>query len=212
MNGTCDTEHLIDDDGEAAAELKRDTLVMGNLAYFQLRANPGLFWIRADYHTQLPSSQFELALEGAPENERYSHAVPVAINSLIAAPHRLHVVRSSDESGTKLDLSSPGISEWHIWDAFKKMVVRSTKLPSHVCTETLHIFSLASGHMYERLLRIMIASVRKHTSCPLEFWFIDNFLSPKFKQIMPAMAVRSVGIINFSLYIFLNYTCLLGMI
>merc|ERR1719159_2178157 len=53
---------------------------------------------------------------------------------------------------------------------------------------TIHIFSVASGHLYEKLLGIMILSVRNRTKCPLHFWFIDNFLSPKFKAFIPHFA------------------------
>ncbi|CAE7948101.1 ggtA [Symbiodinium sp. KB8] len=56
--------------------------------------------------------------------------------------------------------------------------------------ETIHIFSVASGHLYEKLLSIMILSVRNNTKNPLHFWFIDNFLSPKFKAFIPHMAAR----------------------
>jgi len=54
----------------------------------------------------------------------------------------------------------------------------------------VHIFSVASGHRYERLLRIMILSVRKHTDCPLRLWLVDNFLSPSFRKILPSIAER----------------------
>ena len=52
----------------------------------------------------------------------------------------------------------------------------------------IHVFSLATGHMYERLLRIMMLSVTKRTSMPVKFWLFENFLSPKFKDIAAAMA------------------------
>merc|ERR1719453_2786599 len=34
----------------------------------------------------------------------------------------------------------------------------------------------------------MILSVRNKTKCPLHFWFIDQFLSPSFKEFIPMMA------------------------
>jgi UDP-glucose:glycoprotein glucosyltransferase len=58
------------------------------------------------------------------------------------------------------------------------------------CNETIHVFSVASGHRYERLLRIMMLSVRKHTDCPLHFWLIENFLSPHFRRLLPALAAK----------------------
>jgi len=56
--------------------------------------------------------------------------------------------------------------------------------------EKIHIFSVASGHLYEKLLGIMILSVRNKTKNPLHFWFIDNFLSPQFKAFIPSLARR----------------------
>ena len=52
----------------------------------------------------------------------------------------------------------------------------------------IHVFSLATGHLYERLLRIMMLSVTKRTSMPVKFWLFENYLSPSFKTIAAAMA------------------------
>jgi len=52
----------------------------------------------------------------------------------------------------------------------------------------INIFSVASGHLYERFLSIMILSVIKNTDSRVKFWFIENFLSPSFKDYIPHMA------------------------
>lgn len=52
----------------------------------------------------------------------------------------------------------------------------------------INIFSVASGHLYERFMSIMIASVMEHTNSTVKFWFIENFLSPTFKDFIPHMA------------------------
>lgn len=54
--------------------------------------------------------------------------------------------------------------------------------------ETINIFSVASGHLYERLLRIMMLSLMKHTKSPVKFWFLKNNLSPQFIDFLPHMA------------------------
>ncbi|BFI40446.1 UDP-glucose:glycoprotein glucosyltransferase [Marchantia polymorpha subsp. ruderalis] len=54
--------------------------------------------------------------------------------------------------------------------------------------ETINIFSIASGHLYERFLKIMMLSVIKNTNRPVKFWFIKNYLSPQFKDVIPHMA------------------------
>lgn len=52
----------------------------------------------------------------------------------------------------------------------------------------INIFSIASGHMYERLQKIMILSVLKHTKTKVKFWLIKNYMSPEMKATMPIMA------------------------
>ncbi|KAK3415683.1 hypothetical protein EUGRSUZ_H01580 [Eucalyptus grandis] len=52
----------------------------------------------------------------------------------------------------------------------------------------INIFSIASGHLYERFLKIMILSVLKNTQRPVKFWFIKNYLSKQFKDVIPHMA------------------------
>ena len=66
--------------------------------------------------------------------------------------------------------------------------------------DTIHVFSLASGHLYERLLRIMMLSVRKRTSGPIKFWLVENFLSPQFKESIQFLASEmgfDVGLVTY---------------
>ncbi|MCO5110351.1 MAG: hypothetical protein M9929_05840 [Burkholderiaceae bacterium] len=52
----------------------------------------------------------------------------------------------------------------------------------------VHIFSLASGHLYERFLKIMmLAATKRSPSARLKFWLVENFLSPQFKAAVPAL-------------------------
>ncbi|KAK7516175.1 UDP-glucose:glycoprotein glucosyltransferase-like protein [Phyllosticta citriasiana] len=54
----------------------------------------------------------------------------------------------------------------------------------------INIFSVASGHLYERMLNIMMVSVMKHTNHSVKFWFIEQFLSPSFKSFLPHLAAE----------------------
>ena len=61
-------------------------------------------------------------------------------------------------------------------------------------TETVHCFSLASGLLYERFLRIMMASAAERSSKPLKFWLLGNFLSAGFRQSVRSGALaKAVG-------------------
>jgi len=66
--------------------------------------------------------------------------------------------------------------------------------------EVINVFSLATGHLYERLLKIMMLSVTKRTSSKVKFWFLENFLSPNFKSSSQFMASRIGCSIEFVTY------------
>ncbi|CAM9206226.1 unnamed protein product [Choristocarpus tenellus] len=54
--------------------------------------------------------------------------------------------------------------------------------------DRVHVFSLATGHLYERFLKVMMLSVVKRCSVPVTFWLLENFLSPSLKASAQAMA------------------------
>jgi len=62
------------------------------------------------------------------------------------------------------------------------------QLREHNTSEVVNIFTVASGHMYERLQKIMILSVLRHTTSPVKFWFIKNYMSPQMKAFLPHFA------------------------
>lgn len=66
--------------------------------------------------------------------------------------------------------------------------------------ETINVFSVASGHLYERFLKIMISSVTKHASRKVKFWLLENYLSPSFKKALPEFAREhgaTVGMVTY---------------
>ncbi len=56
--------------------------------------------------------------------------------------------------------------------------------------DMIHVFSLATGHLYERFLKIMMLSVTKRASKKVKFWLLENFLSPSFKSSATALAEK----------------------
>lgn len=56
--------------------------------------------------------------------------------------------------------------------------------------DKIHIFSIASGYLYERLVKVMMLSVRRKTKNPLKFWFVKSWLSPRFKYYLPYIASK----------------------
>ncbi|EUB64911.1 UDP-glucose:glycoprotein glucosyltransferase [Echinococcus granulosus] len=184
-----------------------DTIVMANLGYFQLKANPGAW---------------HLNLREGPSRDIYNiigHEYadsPPDVPSLIAVidSFRPKIIRTDvqkkpghlrdsvlDVNEGEAKLSSDDSNRgkpleklWSVVDStlnfIKKSSYASEDPARNPNNETINIFSLASGHLYERFLRIMMLSVIRNTKSPVKFWFLKNYLSPSFKEFIPHMAAE----------------------
>lgn len=52
----------------------------------------------------------------------------------------------------------------------------------------INIFTVVSGHLYERLAAIMIRSIVNNTESTIKVWVLENYLSPQFKSLMTKLA------------------------
>uniref|UniRef100_A0A672T8Z2 UDP-glucose ceramide glucosyltransferase-like 1 n=1 Tax=Sinocyclocheilus grahami TaxID=75366 RepID=A0A672T8Z2_SINGR len=144
--------------GTASNPVIVDTIVMANLGYFQLKANPGA-WI--------------LRLRKGRSDDIY----------------KIYSHDGTDSPAEADDLIV-------VLNTFKSKIIKVKKKPDMMNEEykekedVINIFSVASGHLYERFLRIMMLSVIKHTKTPVKFWFLKNYLSPTFKEFIPYMAEK----------------------
>jgi len=180
-----------------------DTIVMANLGYFQLKANPGVWDLQLrsgrsaelyqiinvgnSIHSWLEDRNDEL-VKLYEEN-----GITIALTSFEGSTVFL---RADKKKGMEKEdvLSEEGAAKEEkddkIWGKLKKKLGMNnnnsteTKKPA----EKINIFSVASGHLYERLLSVMTLGVMKHTQTPVKFWFIENFLSPSFKKFIPHLA------------------------
>lgn len=169
-----------------------DTIVMANLGYFQLKANPGAWSLRLrpgrsdDIYSIVSHENTDPASDSA--------NVIILISTFRSNVVQVRVNKKADKQNEELlydddeDEESDGIwGSISSWTGGKKKQINGTQDKS---AEKLNIFSLASGHLYERLLRIMMLSVLKHTKTPVKFWFLKNYLSPTFKDFLPVMAQK----------------------
>jgi hypothetical protein len=197
------------------------TLVMQNLGYYQLQANPGLWNLnlakgRAQYLYDLDPLNAAVAAD-SPSESTISQGKQIAVKSFSDVFYRLNVykrsgrenvplLQDSESSSNDEDESGGGYGDVMngIWESVTSMFgTGSTAEPSTAIAspqknnattsgqeeeEIVHVFSLATGHMYERLLRIMMLSVTKRTSVKVKFWLLENYLSPTFKQIVQLMS------------------------
>lgn len=158
-----------------------DTIVMANLGYFQLKANPGA-WILKLRHGK-SADIYDITSADGPNTIYSTDGTRVVISSLRSHVLKLRVTKKPGKANADL-LSEDKDAGGGIWDSISSIVGTGDNQDQ----EVLNIFSVASGHLYERLLRIMMLSLLKHTRTPVKFWFLKNYLSPQFIDFLPHMA------------------------
>lgn len=171
-----------------------DTIIMANLGYFQFKANPGYWKIQL----QPGRSQQIFHIDSAGQNgyspQPGDESTEVALMSfqgktlyprLSRKPGQEteDVLEESIHSGSPLDYLNKA-------SKFTSSLLSTVGLtgPQPLKNADINIFSVASGHLYERMLNIMIVSVMRHTTHTVKFWFIEQFLSPSFKASLPHLA------------------------
>ena len=191
-----------------------DTIVMANLGYFQFKANPGVFNLTLQkgrseeifnidsagslgYSPQLGDNFTEIALmsfRGITLFPRLSRKPDMEDEDVLEASKS--ALEQAADNTDRL-LSQVGLPPISASKYLSKAVQLGSRLLRRVSKTTdisvashadINIFSVASGHLYERMLNIMMLSVMKHTKHTVKFWFIEQFLSPSFKTFLPIMA------------------------
>ncbi|KAF9530297.1 UDP-glucose:glycoprotein glucosyltransferase-domain-containing protein [Crepidotus variabilis] len=179
-----------------------DTQVVANLGYFQFKAKPGVF--KLEIRPGRGQTIFEVDSVG---NEGWdSPSVDIAGNEItvtsfegltlyprlsrLPGMETADVLKENDEetlgkNGLFDDISSRFKS---IFGTKKDQTPESDLISVHKPQADVNIFTVASGLLYERFVGIMILSVLRNTNSTVKFWFIENFLSPAFLEIIPHMA------------------------
>ncbi|XP_078173674.1 EMS-MUTAGENIZED BRI1 SUPPRESSOR 1 [Carex rostrata] len=184
-----------------------DTLVMANLGYWQMKVSPGVWYLQL---APGRSSELYRFKEPGVGNHTYPLSKLVAIDGLRGKLLHIEVEKKrgkeqedllnySDDNQTQEKKENrngwnTNLLKWASGliggngSSKKQHETPVEKGARH--GETINIFSVASGHLYERFLKIMILSVLKNTQRPVKFWFIKNYLSPQFKDVIPYMAAE----------------------
>jgi UDP-glucose:glycoprotein glucosyltransferase len=170
--------------------LVTDTIIMANLGFFQFKANPGVY----DIHLKegRTTDIFDIESVGAlgyaavPGDEGtdvtlmdFQGTTLYPRLSRKAGMEDVDVLAEND--GAADNIMSKGLK-------FAENLLGKTKSVSNEQHAEINVFSVASGHLYERMLNIMMVSVMKHTKHTVKFWFIEQFLSPSFKDTIPYLA------------------------
>lgn len=170
--------------GTKSNPLMFDTIVMANLGYFQLKANPGTYVLRLREGKSVEIYDIT-SHENTDSPVRDFTEIIVGMNSFSGRIIRIRVTKKPDKLEEHLLMDQKDMEEQTLWNSLKSKLVSSND--QEKATE-INIFSLASGHLYERFLRIMMRSVTKHAKLPVKFWLLKNYLSPDFKEFLPYYA------------------------
>ncbi|KFZ10625.1 hypothetical protein V501_05095 [Pseudogymnoascus sp. VKM F-4519 (FW-2642)] len=181
--------------GTAADAHFADTIIMANLGYFQFKANPGFYKINLQ---EGPSSKIysidTLGASGrdAAQPDETTEISLISFQGLTLFPQlsRNPGQETEDVLEPTTDLKDDIVSKGrklaqNILGGFGS---KKSSAALQTTQAEINIFSVASGHLYERMLNIMMVSVMKHTNHTVKFWFIEQFLSPSFKQSIPSLA------------------------
>lgn len=166
-----------------------DTIVMANLGYLQLKANPGVWTL--DLKDGRSKEIFKLqsvGSEGWSSRDVDSIGTDIVLTSFEGITVYPRVIRREGKETTDvLEAEDPSTGFVNQAEKFvgkwkNKLMGSTTGVQKSGASQAeINIFSVASGHLYERFIYIMIQSVLKHTKSTVKFWFIENFLSPSFK-------------------------------
>ncbi|KAK4979400.1 killer toxin resistant protein [Elasticomyces elasticus] len=191
-----------------------DTIIMANLGYFQFKVNPGYFNIGLQAGRTQEIFKLESAGTKGYAAQPGDNTTAIALTSFRGATVFPRLSRRSGmeeqdvlettkstaaDLATKVDsvLAKSGLKGVKIGDYISRIqkigsgllsragLTKAVEATGHA---DINIFSVASGHLYERMLNIMMVSVMKHTQHTVKFWFIEQFLSPSFKDFLPTLA------------------------
>lgn len=171
-----------------------DTIIMANLGYFQFKAQPGLWKIdlkpgRSERIYNIDSVG-SLGYSPQPGDENTEVAL-LSFQGKTLFPRLSRkkgqenedVLETGPQPGSAMDYVSKGLN--FASGILSSVGVGSKNEEKHA---DINIFSVASGHLYERMLNIMMVSVMRNTNHSVKFWFIEQFLSPSFKSFLPHLA------------------------
>ncbi|XP_067099208.1 UDP-glucose:glycoprotein glucosyltransferase 1 [Osmerus mordax] len=174
--------------GTASNPVIMDTIVMANLGYFQLKANPGAWVLKL--RKGRSDEIYKIYSHEGTDSQADSDDLIVVLNNFKSRIIKVKVQKKPEMLNEELLSDGSQENDSGFWESLTRGFTGGVKTEESKPEkdDVINIFSLASGHLYERFLRIMMLSVLKNTKTPVKFWFLKNYLSPAFKEFIPHMA------------------------
>lgn len=168
-----------------------DTIVMANLGYYQLKSRPGR-WLM-NLREGRSSELYDIVSHEGSEVGKNPDDIQVLMTSFKSKIVKLKVSKKADKKNENLLEADKSQEDDSIWGSIRSTFgggSNSNADGAETVDDTLNIFCLASGHLYERLLKIMMLSVMRTTNLKVKFWILKNYLSPSIKEFLPEYSRR----------------------
>jgi UDP-glucose:glycoprotein glucosyltransferase len=168
-----------------------DTIIMANLGYFQFKANPGYYKI--DLQQGRSQDIFNIDSIGAKgwspvPGDETTEVILMSFQGTTLYPRLSRKAGMAEEDVLEVKTESPLDFVSRGLNFAQGILGKGKSAEQSNENAEINIFSVASGHLYERMLNIMMVSVMKNTKHTVKFWFIEQFLSPSFKDFIPFLA------------------------
>lgn len=153
-----------------------DTNVMANYGYFQLKALPGSYDVAVKKGVR-GGDVFKMVTTNKVWVTSFEGSIVRPALAKQPGKENVELIKSPRSKPEEPSLVG------RVAGFFSSMLAPSGSQQAEV-----NVFSLASGHLYERLLKTMMASVMKNTGSTVKFWLLENYMSPELKESLPAMS------------------------
>ncbi|KAM9085880.1 UDP-glucose:glycoprotein glucosyltransferase 1 isoform 5-T5 [Megaptera novaeangliae] len=139
--------------GTSAKPVIVDTIVMANLGYFQLKANPGAWILRL--RKGRSEDIYRIYSHDGTDSPPDADEVVVVLNNFKSKIIKVKVQKKADMVNEDLLSDGTNENESGFWDSFKWGFTggQKTEEVKQEKDDIINIFSVASGHLYERFLR-----------------------------------------------------------
>jgi len=172
-----------------------DTIIMANLGYFQFKANPGYWKLQLQPGRSQQIFNIDSAGQAGYNPQPGDESTDITLMSFQGKTLYPRFSRKPGQEAEDVleESAKPGSPKDYLSKAskfassFLSKAGLASSSPKHA---DINIFSVASGHLYERMLNIMMVSVLRHTQHTVKFWFIEQFLSPSFKSSLPYLSAH----------------------
>ncbi len=176
-----------------------DTVVMKTIGYWQLQANPGIWTLKIAPESR--GAEIYNMVQGKVDDR--TGKIELDESSSIQEQQTKTLIMKDfvDHGELLLVKRKPGFEGAELFRPQSQLQEQEEEDDDDI----VHVFSLATGHLYERFLKIMMLSVTKRTSSRVKFWLFENYLSPSFKASAMDMAKQIGCQVSFVTYKWPNW-------